>query len=414
MSSILTNNSAMVALDTLRSINKNLAGVQSEISTGKKIASSTDNAAIWSISTVMASDVKSFDQVSDSLNLGSATVGVARSGAEVITERLQEAKALIVAANDPSVSDSDRAKYQTDISELTASVQSIVDSASSNGQNMLKGAGSIDILSSLNRQSDGTVEAGKVNVTRQNLSTEAADFTNAVAVTTGEAGAVAAATVAITADDGAGTPGTGTLVITAGAVAEDTTYSATFGSDTVSYTAVAGTSAEDAGTAFAAAINNYLGGNVPDTTPPTGLSVAATTSGDTTLTFTNTDTNTVSVTGVASQTGVEPEGGLYALSQIDVGTIEGASAGLTAIDALLQKAIDATAQFGSKQKRIDDQNEFITTLKDSLKTGIGAMTDANLEEASARLQSLQVQQQLGVQALSIANQGPQQLLSLFR
>jgi len=42
------------------------------------------------------------------------------------------------------------------------------------------------------------------------------------------------------------------------------------------------------------------------------------------------------------------------------------------------------------------------------------MTDANLEEASARLQSLQVQQQLGVQALSIANQGPQQLLSLFR
>jgi len=64
--------------------------------TGKKIATSTDNAAIWSIATVMESDVKSFDQVSDSLNLGSATVGVARSGAEAITERLQEAKALIV------------------------------------------------------------------------------------------------------------------------------------------------------------------------------------------------------------------------------------------------------------------------------------------------------------------------------
>jgi len=84
-------------------------------------------------------------------------VGVARSGAEAITERLQEAKALIVAANDPSVSDSDREKYQTDITELTASVQSIVDSASSNGQNLLKGVGSIDILSSLNPASQSAM-----------------------------------------------------------------------------------------------------------------------------------------------------------------------------------------------------------------------------------------------------------------
>lgn len=74
MSSILTNNSAMVALDTLRGINKNLGMVQNEISTGKKISTSTDNAAIWSISTVMNSDIGSFSQITDSLNLGSATV----------------------------------------------------------------------------------------------------------------------------------------------------------------------------------------------------------------------------------------------------------------------------------------------------------------------------------------------------
>ena len=49
-----------------------------------------------------------------------------------------------------------------------------------------------------------------------------------------------------------------------------------------------------------------------------------------------------------------------------------------------------------------------------MKAGIGAMVDADMEEASARLQALQVQQQLGIQALSIANQGPQNLLSLFR
>jgi len=122
-----------------------------------------------------------------------------------------------------------------------------------------------------------------------------------------------------------------------------------------------------------------------------------------------------SVDGVSNAT-VEASdaGGLNALASIDVSTASGATAGLAAIDALLQTAIDATASFGSKQKRIDNQNEFVSTLSDSLKTGIGAMTDANLEEASARLQSLQVQQQLGVQALSIANQAPQSLLSLFR
>ena len=409
MSSILTNNSAMVALDTLRSINKNLTGVQSEISTGKKIATSTDNAAIWSISTVMESDVKSFDQVSDSLNLGSATVGVARSGAEAITERLQEAKALIVAANDPSVSDSDREKYQTDITELTASVQSIVDSASSNGQNLLKGSGSIDVLSSLNRQSDGTVEAGKVNVARQNLSTEAAVAGDAI--TSGNAGFVSES--GFTLADGSGTPTTDDFTIAAGDLTEATTFSMTIGSDTVTYEAAAGSTAVEAGEGFAQAITDYLAGS--EGTPPAGLSVSATdAAGVSTLTFTNTNATPVVTSGITSATGAEAEGGLYALSQIDVGTVAGAEAGLQAIDSLLQSAIDATAQFGSKQKRIDDQNEFVTTLKDSLKTGIGAMTDANLEEASARLQSLQVQQQLGVQALSIANQGPQQLLSLFR
>jgi len=110
----------------------------------------------------------------------------------------------------------------------------------------------------------------------------------------------------------------------------------------------------------------------------------------------------------------EAAGGLSALADMDVNTIEGAEEALEIIDGLLQIAIDASAQFGSKQSRIDNQNEFIITLSDALTTGIGAMTDADMEEASARLQSLQVQQQLGVQALSIANSSPQQLLSLFQ
>ena len=81
---------------------------------------------------------------------------------------------------------------------------------------------------------------------------------------------------------------------------------------------------------------------------------------------------------------------------------------------MINRSIDASAAFGSSQKRIEIQGEFVSKLSDALKSGIGSMVDADMEETSARLQALQVQQQLGVQALSIANQSPQSILSLFR
>lgn len=95
-------------------------------------------------------------------------------------------------------------------------------------------------------------------------------------------------------------------------------------------------------------------------------------------------------------------------------TDEGADAALEDIEGLIQTAIDSAADFGSVRGRIETRAEFVLNLTDSLKSGIGSLVDADMEEASARLQALQVQQQLGVQALSIANSAPQQLLSLFR
>ena len=87
---------------------------------------------------------------------------------------------------------------------------------------------------------------------------------------------------------------------------------------------------------------------------------------------------------------------------------------LDAVEAQLQAAIDAAAAFGAAQARIDAQNQFLGKQTDAIKTAVGAMVDADMEEASARLQALQVQQQLGIQALSIANQAPQNVLALFR
>jgi flagellin len=229
----------------------------------------------------MSSDVESFKQISDSLNLGASTVGVARAASEQIVKTLQEVKTLVVTAQGENV---DRAKIQTDIDAKTALIQGFVDAAQFNGLNLIDGTSTTDVevLSSLNRDSTGAVTSASITVGRVDLAT-----------TTG--------------------------------------------------------------------------------------------------------------------------GGLEDLAALDVETSNTtASDALDDIELLLQTAIDAASAFGSSQASIKSQADFVTTLTDSLKSGVGSLTDSDIEAASAKLQALQVQQQLGVQALSIANQQPQALLSLFR
>ena len=168
MSSILTNNSAMVALQTMKSINANLNKTQSEISTGKSVATARDNAAVWAISKTMESDVKGFQGISDSLALGSSTVEVARQASETVTDLLSDMKKKIVAAQEDNV---DRGKIQTDIVALRDQINSVVGAAQYNGLNLVNGSNtSVDILASLDRSSTG-VTASSITVNAQDLST---------------------------------------------------------------------------------------------------------------------------------------------------------------------------------------------------------------------------------------------------
>jgi flagellin len=81
---------------------------------------------------------------------------------------------------------------------------------------------------------------------------------------------------------------------------------------------------------------------------------------------------------------------------------------------LMETATNSAAALGTVKMRVEIQSEFMTGLIDSMRSGVGAIQDANMEEASARLRALQVQQQLGMQTLSIANSTPETLLALFR
>jgi flagellin len=99
---------------------------------------------------------------------------------------------------------------------------------------------------------------------------------------------------------------------------------------------------------------------------------------------------------------------------LSLATEAGATAALTAVTAAITTSSSRLADLGSQAKQIERHTLFVSKLSDSLETGIGNLVDADLAKESARLQALQVQQQLGVQALSIANQAPQVILSLFQ
>ena len=89
-------------------------------------------------------------------------------------------------------------------------------------------------------------------------------------------------------------------------------------------------------------------------------------------------------------------------------------AALVSAEGFLATVTDAATDLGIAEKSIETQQSFLNELTDRLDAGVGSMVDADMEQEAARLQSLQVQQQLATQSLSIANQAPQNILSLFR
>jgi flagellin len=97
-----------------------------------------------------------------------------------------------------------------------------------------------------------------------------------------------------------------------------------------------------------------------------------------------------------------------------INTVTNATAALTAVSASLANLNQALARLGTAAKAVEIHNTFVGKLADELTNGVGNLVDADLAKESADLQALQTKQQLGVQALSIANQAPQIINSLFQ
>ena len=106
----------------------------------------------------------------------------------------------------------------------------------------------------------------------------------------------------------------------------------------------------------------------------------------------------------------------YSVFSLDITNMTGGDIGKAM--NLIQGALDAmtstASQLGSLSTRIDLQTSFVSTLHDTIDSGVGKLVDANMEEESSKLSALQTQQQLAIQSLQIANSSAQNVLALFK
>ena len=307
MASIMTNVSAMTALQSLNATNKRLDQTQMRISTGFRVGSAEDNAAYWSIATTMRSDNSALSTVKDALGLGAATIDVAYTGVNSAIEATKEIKNKLVAARQPGV---DRAKIQSEISELQKQLHSIGDTSVFSGENWI----SVD-----------SSDPG-YNPTQSIV----ASFSRA-------AGA-----------------------ITIGTITVDITQTELY--------------------------------DIADNS------------------------------GILDREDTTTNGGVvYSVDTLDVSLLTNSANDIADleqmigwVDTAIVDMTTAASSLGAVKQRVNLQQDFVKTLMDAVARGIGALVDADMNEESTKLQALQVQQQLGVQALSIANQNNQSILSLFR
>ncbi|HWX51607.1 MAG TPA: flagellin [Roseomonas sp.] len=170
VSSILTNNGAMTALQSLKSTQKNLLDTQNRISTGLKVGTAKDNAATWAVATSMRGDIANFKQVSENLSVSSGVVKTAATGTEQIATLISKIREQVTSVQDGV---KDAKTVQAAIDEYVGQIKNIVDSSAFKGVNLINNTrgGDEKILASVN--ADGGVQNPTyITVASQNLTME--------------------------------------------------------------------------------------------------------------------------------------------------------------------------------------------------------------------------------------------------
>ncbi len=403
MLSVNTNYSAMVALQNLNFTNTELEGVQNKISTGFKISSARDNGAIYAIAEGQRSRVSSVAAVKDGIDRANSTIDVALAAGKSIGDILQKLKAKAVAAQADDLTADQRSALQADFDSLRLQIDTIANSAQFNGANLAIGNFNFNVLisdlgGSVAATTDGVQSAALASPLSGSAlvidtSASAGDVADGDLITFDLTDSVNAGTFSISVE------------LTTGMTIDDyvnAVNAASGGKISASYDDVAGQ--------FTYLINDT---NFDDLAISTdGVDATTLGAGVATATVSSAGSNTMVVNGLD----LTIAGSMFSsFSTVDIST--SAASATTAANALEQAITDlnvSLASLGSQATALDAQQDFLSKLSDEIENGIGNLVDADLAKESAKLQSLQIKQQLGAQALSIANQAPQVILSLFR
>ncbi len=403
MLSVNTNYSAMIALQNLNFTNTELEGVQNKISTGLKIGSARDNGAIYAIAEGQRSRVSSVAAVKDGIDRANSTIDVALSAGKSIGDILQKLKAKAVAAQADDLTADQRDALQADFTSLRSQIDTIANAAQFNGANLASGSFDLNVLIS---DLGGSVAATTAGVQSAALTTPLSGSALIIdaGAATGDIADGDLITFALTDSTNLGTF-TIEVELTTGMTVDqyvEAVNSASGGKISASYDDVAGQ--------FTYLINDTNFDDLAITSD--GVSAGNIGAGVATATVSSAGSNVLVVNGMD----MTMSSAMFStFATVDIST--SAASATTAANALAQAITDLNvglASLGSQATALDAQQDFLAKLSDEIENGIGNLVDADLAKESAKLQSLQIKQQLGAQALSIANQAPQVILSLFR
>jgi len=412
--SLKTNTSAMVALQTLKTINRDLDATNNRVSTGYRINDAKDGAAYWSIATTTKSDNGALGAVKDALGLGKASVDTASTGLNAAKDTLTKIKNLLVTAQVP---DADRGKIQTEIGDLLSTLKGNADSTVISGTNWLSvdsakgGYNAVkNVVGSFSRTGDSVaVQTIAIDTSSMKLydandgvhsSVSTARGTSQGTYDTAAASAMSTYDTAITAADDAFETAMNSAASVWAASTQDQAALETFNAAKASAATTKATAYETAFDTRKASLetaNTFL--TDLEGTGNVGLGIF--------------DRTRVATSEAGFTTAIS-------VSEIDVSALTASEADLAKIanfmsivDSALLDLTDAATTLGSTTSRIESQTTFVGALIDANDRAIGTLIDADMEAESTKLKALQTQQQLAVQSLSIANSGSQSILSLF-
>lgn len=376
MTSILTNTSATAALATLRGITAQLGEEQGKISSGMRVQTAADNAAYWSIATTMKSDTRSMSAVTDSIGLGQAITDVTYNGLKTITETWTDIRNLLITAmtmpaptfenppwilvdnhaiDDAEYNQSEVAKIDGVIAGKLKFIQTVAASSNFNGVNLLEKPQNGQSINQADYLSIVSGYAdGKVQTTDVNIK----NFN----LFNHDHGTYPHPTIESVEEDGI--------------LDNFLLYSFQIGNTTYGY-------------------EHLLTFNGPGSTvtaPPSA------------------GNDVLRMIEAASQqlNGLIPEDHYRQYRQLSYEAV------IQSFDEKLEAMVDGLSYLGSIQKSLATDEAANKKRIETNTKGIGRLVDADMNESSARLKALEAQQQLAVQALSVANAQPSRIVDLFR